>query len=377
MKRYVADRVEARLAKKMVFLAGPRQCGKTTLAKTLLRKREGAEAYRTRYLNWDDDDDRARILAREFPGAPGMMILDEVHKFSRWRNILKGLYDKRGHELSILVTGSARLDHYRKGGDSLQGRYDLIRMHPLSLAEVGGAAASTLKDLMVLGGFPEPFLGKSEADARLWSRQYRTRLVLEDVATLEKVQDIALVEALQHRLPALVGSPLSINALREDLGPSHQTVSRWLTHLEAVYSIFRVYPFGAPKLRAVKKEAKHYHFDWTVVPEAGARFENLVACHLLKWCHYREDTEGYEMELRYFRDVDKREVDFVVMEEGRPILFIEAKKADRTVSPHLRYLKLRFPKVPAWQLTLDLQDDFMTEDGIRVANAAVFLKTLC
>ncbi|MCJ7680916.1 MAG: AAA family ATPase, partial [Candidatus Aminicenantes bacterium] len=254
-------------------------------------------------------------MRERFPSGGGLIVLDEIHKYSRWRQTVKGLYDKRGDELKILVTGSARLDLYRRGGDSLQGRYHYFHLFPFSLSELGGASPSTLQDLLMYGGFPEPFLRASEEHSRRWSRAYRFHLVREDLRDLERVYDLDSIEKMVYRLPDLVGSPLSVNALREDLGVSHQSVTRWLQMLENLYMIFRLYPFGAPRLRAVKKEAKHYHLDWTLIKEEGYRFENMVACHLLKWCRFVEDTEGYDMELRYFRDVDRREVDFVLVKD--------------------------------------------------------------
>jgi predicted AAA+ superfamily ATPase len=169
---------------------------------------------------------------------------------------------------------------------------------------------------------------------------------------LENVQDLGTLELLALRLPQLVGSPLSINALREDLQVSHKAVSRWMAILERLYAIFRLSPFGAPLIRAVKKTRKHYHFDWSVVADEAARFENLVASHLLKWVHYRQDAHGRELELRYFRDVDGREVDFVLLEDGKPLSFIECKTGDAPASRASRYLLERFPGCDAWQISL-------------------------
>ena len=216
----------------------------------------------------------------------------------------------------------------------------------------------------------------SEKETKRWSREYRSRLIREDLQDLERVKDIALMEHMALRLPDLVASPLSINALRKDLQVSHKTVARWLMILENLYMIFRIYPFGAPKIRAVKKEAKHYHLDWTVVKEIGARFEDLTACHLLKWCHFMEDTEGRDIELRYFRDIDKREVDFVLIEDGRPVHFIECKKSYRGKNIALRYLKERFPKTKATQIFLEEGEEYMDKDGIRSQSAADFLSSL-
>lgn len=365
--RYLRAAVEADLASKMVFLAGPRQVGKTTLARSLT----GGDAG---YLNWDVPGDHERILRGQFPDAP-LWILDEVHKYRRWRNLVKGLWDGRRSGQRILVTGSARLDLYRRGGDSLQGRYHMLRLHPFSVAEVGATSPDAFRQLMTLGGFPEPFLSGSETEARRWSREYRTRLVRDEVTDLEHVTDLGTMELLAMSLPERVGSPLSLNALREDLNVSHRTVARWLDIFERLYSVFRIAPHGAPRLRAVRKAQKLYLIDWSVVPEP-ARFENLLACHLLKWVHHEQDVKGRDLDLRYFRDVDGREVDFVVVEGRKPILLVEAKWGDADPDPSLRYLRERIGKVEAWQVSATGTRDFVTPDGVHVAPAVKLLARL-
>ncbi|MDD9985067.1 MAG: AAA family ATPase [Spirochaetaceae bacterium] len=366
VRRYVDAVVRADLEAKMVFVAGPRQVGKTTLAKGILGDPVG-------YLNWDIPEHRQTILSRELPPVP-IVAFDELHKYRSWRNYLKGLFDGAGAELRILVTGSARLDAYRRGGDSLQGRYHLHRLHPLSVAELGDPAS--LPDLLRLGGFPEPFFAGSERSARRWSREYRTLLVGEEIRSLEQIVDLGNVELLALRLPALVGAPLSLNALREDLGVSHDAVRRWVAALERLYALVRLSPFGAPAIRAIKKAQKHYLFDWTQVPEMPQRFENLVAMALLKWVHQQQDAEGRDLDLRYFRDVDGREVDFVVTERTVPVLLVEAKWSDSGVDRNLRYLKRRFPDAEAWQLSATGSKDVRTPEGIRLAPAATLLSGL-
>lgn len=368
LARYLEAQVRKDLVRKMVFLSGPRQVGKTTLALRLPGGRAG-------YLNWDVAEDRTRILRRELPPR-GLWVFDEIHKYRRWRNYLKGLYDRRPRGQKIMVTGSGRLDLYRFGGDSLQGRYHLLRLHPLSAAEVRMRKQDELRDLLRLGGFPEPFFGGSEVEARRWSREHRTLLVREDVVDLERIQDLGTLELLALRLPELVGSPLSINSVREDLQVSHKAVTAWLSALERLFAIFRLPPFGAPRIRAVKKEQKHYQFDWTTVPTDGPKFENMIACHLLKWVHWQQDAFGRDVELRYFRDVDGREVDFVVVEGRQPILFVECKWSDAEVDRGLAYLKQRFPNVDAWQISMNGSKDYARPDGIRVAPALVLLETL-
>jgi predicted AAA+ superfamily ATPase len=366
--RYLAPQVREDLDRKMVFIAGPRQVGKTTLARSL----PGAAAG---YLSWDVAEHREHILRRELPNAP-LWIFDEIHKYRSWRNLLKGLYDGRRSGQKILVTGSAKLEFYRFGGDSLQGRYHLLRLHPFSAKELAIRTAPGLNDLLKLGGFPEPFLSGSEVEARRWSREYRNRLVREDVAGLERIQDLGNLELLALRLPELVGSPLSINALREDLQLSHKTVDGWLRVLERLYAIFRLMPFGAPRIRAVKKEQKHYQFDWSLVPAEPARFENLIASHLLKWVHFEQDARGRDVDLRYFRDTDGREVDFVVVEGRRLKLLVECKWGDTEIDRSLRYLKARFPEADAWQVSAIGKKDYLSPEGIRVSPALALLNGL-
>jgi predicted AAA+ superfamily ATPase len=373
-ERYIDSVVADDLREKMVFLGGPRQCGKTTLAKNLLSKQSRVE--KECYFNWDSEADRQLIIRGVLPTTPGLVVFDEIHKYTRWRNLIKGIFDKNRDDYQFLVTGSARLDLYRRNGDSLQGRYHYHRLHPLSLAELGTKSQADLQTLFVLGGFPEPFFSGSELKAKRWSREYRQRLIREDVVQLERVMELSLLERLTFRLPELVGSPLSLNSIREDLGVSQPTVARWIEILERLYLIFRVYPFGTPMVRAVKKEAKHYHFDWTLVKDLGPRFENLVACHLLKWCHWREDSFAEEVELRYFRDTDRREVDFVLMRDGKPIKLIECKTTNQEPGKHLKYLTSRLPGVEAVQISREPCREGITADGIRLLNATTFLSEL-
>jgi len=367
-KRYLRPQIQSDLKRKMVFVAGPRQVGKTTLGLSLPGARDG-------YLNWDIAEHRERILRGELP-ANHLWFFDEIHKYRSWRNYLKGLYDGKDESRQILVTGSARLDYYRYSGDSLQGRYHLLRLHPLSVAELGVQTREDFRQLLKLGGFPEPFFGGSEVEARRWSREYRNLLVTDDITRLEQVQDLGNLELLMLRLPDLVGSPLSVNALREDLRVSHKAVSSWIAILERLYAVFRLSPFGSPKIRAVKKAQKHYHMDWSLVEDEGPRFENLVACHLLKWVHMQQDTLGRDMALFYFRDTDGREVDFILTEKAVPVLAVECKWSQTAVDRNLRYWKKRFPECDAWQISATGTKSFVTPEGIRVGNAIELLGSL-
>jgi uncharacterized protein len=369
MKRYLESQVRSDLKRKMVFVGGPRQVGKTTLARNLLGKPPSG------LLNWDVPAQRDLILRQQFPKSP-LWVFDELHKYRKWRNYLKGLFDSRSESQQILVTGSARLDYYRFGGDSLQGRYHYLRLHPLSVAELELRTVADFNSLLKLSGFPEPWFGGSERQARRWSNEYRSRIVREDLVSVEQLQDLGSIELLMSRLPDLVGSPLSINGLAEQMQISHKTLSKWIDVLERLYTIFLVLPFGSPKIKALRKARKHYHYDWSLVQEPSFRFENLVASHLLKWGHFREDTEGIRTELRYFRDIEGREVDFVAVEDGKPVMFVECKSSDRDVSAALKYLKTRFPSVDAWQISATGTKDYVSREGIRVAPALQLLGTL-
>ncbi len=341
--RYLRPAVEQTLeSRKMAFIGGPRQVGKTTLALDLLGP--AATELHAAYFNWDDPRVPPRLRRAELPPDEPLVLFDEIHKYARWRNLLKGIYDTEKSFRKIVVTGSARLDYYRKGGDSLANRYRYFRLHPFSLPELSRAASrADLDALLAFGGFPEPLFRQNAAEHRIWQRDRLSRVIREDLRDLERVREVSLVEHLVDLLPERVGAPLSVANLRQDLEVDHKTVEHWLQILENLYVCFRVAPFGAPRIRAVKKERKLYLWDWSVVPDPGARFENLVACQLLKYCHWVEDTEGYRMELRFLRDTDKREVDFVALRDGRPIFAVECKTGERGVGAALRYYAERTP----------------------------------
>lgn len=340
LPRYLCSWIEEDLADRMVFIGGPRQVGKTTVALDLLGddRRERSHAY----LNWDLLADRDDILAGRLPTHEPRIVLDEIHKFADWRGLVKGIYDKNRSALSIIVTGSARLDHYRKGGDSLQGRYHYYRLHPFTITEYDPACGEdSLRRLLRFGGFPEPLAKASERFHRRWQREMFARVLNEDMRALENVQEVSKLELLLAHLPACVGSPLSVNSLRNLLQVAHSSVERWLEIFENLYLTFRIPPYGTPQIRAVKKEQKLYFRDWSRIDDPGARFENMVACHLLKYCDFVEDTQGFDMELRYLRDTDSREVDFVVLRNQVPEFAVECKCGERKRSPACGYFRER------------------------------------
>ncbi|MBI2603203.1 MAG: ATP-binding protein [Deltaproteobacteria bacterium] len=369
MKRYLENQVLKDLEKKMVFVGGPRQVGKTTMAQGINAQLGGT------YLNWDASPHRAKILEEKLPPAP-LWCFDELHKYTNWRNYLKGLYDLHKGAVKFLVTGSARLDYYRFGGDSLQGRYHYLRLHPLSVAELAISDQKDFETLLRLGGFPEPFFEGSETAARRWNNEYRQRLIDEDIRSIENVRDIGNLELLSIRLPTLVGSLLSVNALREDLQVNHKTVANWLDILERMYHIFRIYPWGSPQIKAIKKEPKHYQWNWFQVQDEGARFENFVASHLLKWVHFQYDTLGQDYRLCFFRDREQREVDFIVTLDDAPIMAVECKLKPGPISKHLIYFKKKFETCRTYQLCGTPGDPYISKDGITACHAIDVLKDL-
>jgi predicted AAA+ superfamily ATPase len=365
--RYLEGAIERFLEKKMVFLGGPRQVGKTTLCLSFL---DPPTIENPAYMNWDDLRDKKALKNGELPSTE-LVVLDEIHKFKHWRNLVKGFYDKKKNIQKFLVTGSARLDYYRRGGDSLLGRYRYVRLHPLSVAELGLRSTHEMTSLLQFGGFPEPYFAQDETEWKLWSQERVYRIVNDDIRDLESVRDISSIELLAENLPERVGSPLSVNNIANDLSVNYRTAENWIKILERVYYCFRITPFGSTRINAVKKEKKLYLWDWSQIESAGAKFENLVACHLLKYCHFLEDTQGEKLELRFLRDLEKREIDFVVLKNKKPLFAVECKTGEKKMSEHLRYFKERTDIPMFYQVHLG-ERDYSPEERIRVLPFTTF-----
>lgn len=388
-QRYLERAVRADLAEKMVFVAGPRQVGKTTLAKQILAANEDGGVY----CSWDRQKDRAAIRQAEWPPGRALVVFDELHKLRQWKRWLKGEFDEHRDRLRFLVTGSARLDVYRRDGDSLQGRYHHYRLHPFSLVEaqwpeaarelVPGSEMAPRRNasrdialaLMQFGGFPEPFLAQSGRQLRRWQKERIDRFFREDVRDLEIVQDLDALQALADMVAQRVGSPLSLNSLREDLEVSHRALVRWMGILDRLYYVFRLRPFVSRPIRALKKMPKTYLWDSSLVQDRSARFENLVATHLLKLRDYLEDHDGRRVELHYLRDTAGREVDFLITADSKPWFAVEAKLTSQSIDPSLRYFRDRLGIPFAYQVALDGTRDFV-KDGIRCLPAHVFFSAL-
>lgn len=372
-QRYLSSHIQSALNKKMVFIGGPRQVGKTTLSLAFISP---STVKNKSYLNWDDALDKSLILKNQLPLQEKILIFDEIHKYRKWRNLLKGLYDKHKEDHRFIVTGSAKLDYFRKGGDSLLGRYRYFRLHPFSILEYKNKPSKKdLETLLQFGGFPEPLFSKDKNEHRIWQKDRMQKVVYEDLNDLENVKDTSLLLLLAELLPSKVGSPLSLKSLEEDLQVSQPTIKRWLEILAHLYYCFFIPPYGSKKIRAVKKLQKYYLWDWTQVDVMGFRFENLVASQLLKFCHYIEDTEGYNMELRYLRDTDGREIDFVVLKNKKPIFAVECKTGEKKLSPHIHYFKERTDIPAFYQVHLGTQDYGTSSHG-RVLPFIQFCKEL-
>ena len=355
MQRYLETAIQADLGRKMVFLSGPRQVGKTTLARSLM-----ASYPRAQYLNWDVPNDRRILIDQAWSPRAGLVVLDEIHKMRDWKPYLKGVYDGRMEGQAILVTGSARLDTFLQSGESLAGRYFALRLHPVSVCEwcdaTGALPDDALDRLMERGGFPEPFLAEAPADADRWRSQYLDGLIREDILEFSRVHELRAMRVFVGMLRERVGSPLSLASIARDLQISPTTLARYLDILEALYVVFVVRPYSRNIARALLKEPKVYFFDTALASGSeGARFENACAAMLLKHVHYLQDVEGRRLTLNYVRDKEGREVDLVVCEGDQPIGFAECKLADASVSPFLAALGERFPAAGAVQLVRDLR----------------------
>lgn len=371
MERFYQQLIAKDLHKKMVFVGGPRQVGKTTLCQAI----GASESYDTyQYFNWDNDEDRKIITDKTWHRDSPLVIFDELHKFSRWKQWIKGVYDQKLDDQQYLVTGSARLDVYKKGGDSLLGRYHYWRLHPLTLDELPENISQEegYRRLLTLGGFPEPFLGNDVREARRWRRERFTRIIKEDIRDLSMIRDIRLLELFVDALRGRAGQLVVLANLAEDLQIAPQTAKEWLQLIERMYIGFAVYPFTQNVPRSLHKPSKVYFYDNADThDEGGSRLENLVATTLLKRLHFLEDYHGHRCQLHYIRDRDGREVDFATVIDGKLIDLIEVKSSNSKPSSALKYYAERLQPERATQIVGDLQSSF-EKGGIKYYNPIDF-----
>lgn len=371
MERYQKKAIIRDLSKKMVFLAGPRQAGKTTLAKSIAEEFESSL-----YLTYDRLEDRKIILNEAWLPSVELLILDEIHKMPQWKNYLKGVYDTKLPHQKILVTGSARLEVFNQVGDSLAGRFFLHRLMPLSPAECEKVHVSyTLDHFLERGGFPEPFLAPNLVDANRWRLQYVDSLLRIDVLDFENIHNLNAIRLVFELLKERVGSPISYTSIAEDVAISPNTVKKYIQILEALYIVFRVTPFSNNIARSLLKEPKIYFFDAGLVKgNDGIRFENFVATCLLKHVYAKVDYQAENYTLKYLQTKERSEVDFALVLNDSVEKIIETKLSNHSVSDGLRYFHEKY-QLPAFQVVKEIKRERMG-NGIAIVDALSFLKAL-
>lgn len=359
------------LKKKMVLLAGPRQAGKTTLAKSIAK-----EFSSSIYLTFDRLADRQIILEESWLPNTELLILDGIHKMENWKNYLKGVFDTKPPDQKILVTGSARLEIFNQVGDSLAGRYFLHRLMPFSPAECEKVNVPySIDHFLERGAFPEPFFAETLIDANRWRLQYVDSLTRHDVLEFDNIQNVKAIRLVFELLRMRVGSLVSYSSIAEDANLSPTTVKKYIEILEALYIIFRVTPFSNNIARSLLKEPKIYFFDSGLVKgDEGARFENFVAGCLLKHVFGMIDYLAESYSLQYLQTKDKHEVDFALVKDDIIEKMIEVKNSDHHPSKGLRYFHEKY-NLPALQVVRHLKREKMG-GSIEILEAKNFLKSL-
>lgn len=370
----------------MAFICGPRQIGKTTAVQHFLAQQGQPRLY----YNWDTPSVKKRYASNplffieDIPPelSHSWVTLDEIHKYPKWKNLLKGYYDEWRQRIRFVVTGSARLDLFRRSGDSLVGRYFLFRMLPLGIREVirgkfsegwspgqeipaippaTPGAGQALEGLLNLAGYPEPFsVGRQDFCLR-WRDNYISLVLQEDLRDLTKIAHIRKLETLLYLLPERVGSPLSLNALRQPLEAAHGSIRLWLDALKMVYLVFSIPPWTLRLSRSVLREEKYYFWDWGMIAAPGPRFENFMAVQLQRAvASWNERGKGL-FKLHYIRTKDGREVDFAVSDQKKVLLLVEAKEADSTLSKNLAFLQEKLQ--PLWAVQVVNKRNFCVQKG--------------
>lgn len=371
MKRKQIEQIAKDLEKKMVFVVGPRQVGKTWLAKEIGKRFEN-----TAYLNYDRAEDREIIRKELWPKKTELLILDELHKMKGWKNYLKGIFDTRDEKLKILVTGSARLNTFRQSGDSLAGRFFLHRLLPLSLSEIKSLNFDADIDRFVSrGGFPEPFLAETEEEADRWRSQYLDELIRTDVLDFKAIHNFQAIQMVLELLRRKVGSPVSYSSIAEDVQLSPATVKKYIDIFESLFIVFRVSPYSKNIARSILKEPKVYFFDnGLVLGDDGAKFENFVAVSLLKHVFGKADYTGKAYDLKYLRTKEKKEVDFVLLENNEASELIETKLSDGVLSANLKHFSDKY-NLKGIQIVKDLKRE-KSIGNIDIVEANGFLEKL-
>ena len=368
MKRLITEYVQKDLKKKIVFITGPRQTGKTTLAKSFDLNYD--------YFNYDRAEDRVALKSASWDRNKNLIIFDELHKMPQWKRWLKGIYDTEGVEPHILVTGSAKLNTYKKVGDSLAGRYFQYNLHPLDLKEVRDyySKEEAFRRLWDCGGFPEPFIEGSQIFYNRWKKSHLDIILRQDLIDLNTIRDIQAIETLIELLKQNVGSTVSYANLAKTLEKDAKTVKRWLQLLENLYVIFKVTPYSKKIARSLLKAPKYYFYDsGQINKDKGAKLENIVANALLKELHFLEDILGATTNLHFVRTKDGREIDFLVVINDKPSHLIEVKWSDNTPSKHFSYFESYFPKTKKIQLVKEIQREKTFTNSVEIRNIVDWL----
>ncbi len=383
----------------MVFLAGPRQVGKTTISLDLNGNKKNFF-----YFNWDFQHDREKLIQgpqkiademelKEAASTKPTVVFDEIHKYGKWKQFLKGFFDVFGRKCQIIVTGSAKLNIYKRGGDSLMGRYFLYRVHPLSVGEIVHSALveeeirvpkkipqKTLDQLYTFGGFPEPYLKNNRRFYNNWQRLKKEQLIREDVRALSQIQELAQLEMLATVIQGYAGQLVNYKNLANLVNVSGPTIRRWLQSLESFYYCFHLKPWTKNIKRSLRKDPKYFLWDWSQVEDPGARVENFVASHLLKAVHLWTDSGFGTYGLYFLRDKEKREVDFLVTKDEKPWFLVEVKLSKNSgLSKSLYHYQEQTGALHAFQVVYNMdyvdKDCFSYEEPI-VVPLSTFLSQL-
>ncbi len=383
MQRYLFEFIKADLHNKIILLSGPRQAGKTTLARSLVQDHE--------YLNWDNIDDRVTIIKKSWRRSASAVVLDELHKMPKWKLFLKGIWDGKTSKQAIIVTGSARLDTFRKVGDSLAGRFFPFRLHPFDVREFQQAQKNgpekppepqtpleQLQRILASSNFPEPYLEGSATFYNRWKKSHLDIILRQDLLDFESVHEINKVETLIALLASKVGSPISVQALANDLQASDKSVRRWITILESLFVVFKISPYSSKIARSLLKAQKIYFYDiGRITAGPGAKFENLVACALLKEIDRRQDCLGEEFQLHYLRDRNGQEIDFLISHNSKPKLAIEAKLSDTQPVSAFRTFCEQLSLKHALQVVAEPERERSFASGLDIISAKRYLSEVC
>lgn len=372
MKRKIYNKIVSDLQKKMVFIVGPRQVGKTWLAKKVM------EEYKNPiYLNYDNIDHREIIKRQSWLPDVDLIVFDEIHKMPKWKNYFKGVYDTKLDTAHMLVTGSARMDAFKKVGDSLAGRFFVHHLFPFTMAELKGSGFNnSMNLLMERSGFPEPLLAVNILDVDRWRNLYTESLLGQDVLEFQDIDKVNAIRQVYQSLKNKVGSPISYSNIAQDIGISPITVKKYIEILEAIYIIFIIKPYTHKISRSILKEPKIYFFDYALIDDMGAKFENFIALSLYKHMKLKNDLNGTSDYLGFLKTKEKKEVDFALADSHNNLIeIIEAKVSDSNVSKTLEYFLEKY-KVLGTQVVYNLNTERVSENGAQIRKAEKYLENL-